>query len=185
MSLVRERQVKLQSIQTDTMLDLPPQIPISKDGEEGYIDSQKHLMLKRSRQLGDHLCFRPPPNKNVHDIDLERPPPYYSNSSSLENIAEPPSRIVRDSTRIVRDSNGLPVIHRCYSMSSNGQKSGISPGLMAKTHSRTMSTNSSGHTRTVLSSSHLSEHLDEPPDYSSAFSSENSTQNSPTVDNKV
>lgn len=178
MSLVRERQVKLQSIQTDTMLDLPPQIPISKDGEEGYIDSQKHLMCKRSRQISDQLCFRPPPNKNVHDIDLERPPPYYSNSSSLENLEEPP-------TRIVRDSNGLPVMYRCYSMSSNGQRAGISQSsLTAKTHSRTLSTNSAGRTRTVLSSSHLSEHLDEPPDYT-AFPSENSTQNSPTLDNKV
>lgn len=178
MSLVRERQVKLQSIQTDTMLDLPPQIPISKDGEEGYIDSQKGLMNKRSsRQISDNLCFRPPPNKNVHDIDLERPPPYYSNSPSLENIPEPPPRIVMN-------PNGYPVICRCYSMSSNGQKAGGNQSFVAKTHSRTLSTNSTGHKRTVLSSSHLSEHLDEPPDYS-AFSSGNSTQNSPTLDNKV
>ena len=177
MSLVRERQVKLKSIQTDTMLDLPPQIQISKDGEEGYIDSQKHLMCKRSRQFTDQLCFRPPPNKNVHDIDLESPPPYYSNSSSIENLNRPPARIVRD-------SNGLPVMYRCYSMSSNGQRAGVSQSLVAKTHNRTLSTNSAEHSRTVLSSSHLSEHSDDPPDYT-AFSNESSTQNSPTLDNKV
>ncbi|XP_053401335.1 uncharacterized protein LOC123550626 isoform X2 [Mercenaria mercenaria] len=178
-SQVHEHQVRVRSVQTDTMLDLPPQIPISKDGEEGYIESQKHLI--RSRYI-DQL-FRPPPNKTVHD--RESPPPYYSNSASLENLGKPP-------TRIVRDSNGCPRMLRCYSMSSNVSNSSSANGhkdvqkkTITKSHNRTLSTNSAGRkTRTVSDSVSPNEQTDEPPDYMGVCSSDNNKV-SPQMDSNV
>lgn len=173
-SQAKEHSIRVRSVKTDTMLDLPPQIPISKDGEEGYIESQKHLMCKRSRYI-DQL-FRPPPNKTVHDRDS--PPPYYSNSTSLENLGKPP-------TRIERDSNGCPRMLRCYSMSSNVSRSSSCNGhrdvqnvTVTKSHSRTMSTNSTGsgcRPKTASSSVSPIEHeqIDDPPDYRGLCSSDN------------
>lgn len=180
-SQAHEHSVRVRSIQTDTMLDLPPQIPISKDGEEGYIESQKHLICKHSRYI-DQL-FRPPPNKTVHD--RESPPPYYSNSASLEHLGNPP-------TRIVRDSNGCPRTIRCYSMSSNISNSSSANGhkdvqkpSVTKTHNRTMSTNSAGRlTRTGSVSLSTHERTDEPPDYTGVFSSDNNKV-SPHLDSNV
>lgn len=181
-SQAKEHNVRVRSVQTDTMLDLPPQIPISKDGEEGYIESQKHLMFKRSRYI-DQL-IRPPPNKTVHDRDS--PPPYYSNSASLENLGNTP-------TRILRDSSGCTRMSRCYSMSSNVSKSS-SPHNghrdshnLTKSHSRTLSTNSTGsgcRSKTVSSSLSPNEHTDEPPDYMGLCSSDNNKV-SPLMDSNV
>lgn len=178
-SHAHEHQVRVRSVQTDTMLDLPPQIPVSKDGEEGFIESQKHLI--RSRYI-DQL-FRPPPNKTVHD--RESPPPYYSNSASLENLGKPPSRIVRD-------SNGCPRMLRCYSMSSNVSNSSSTNGhkdvqkqTVTKSHNRTMSTNSSGRqARTVSDSISPNEQTDDPPDYAGVYSSDNNKV-SPHMDSNV
>ena len=164
------------------MLDLPPQIAISKDGEEGYIESQKHLMFKRSRYL-DHV-FRPPPNRTVHD--RESPPPYYSNSASLENID--------NSARIVRDANGCTRVSRCYSMSTSvSSANGLrTPQKLseAKTHHRTLSTNTAGeptHTVSASSLSYTKQTVDEPPDYRGMFYSDTSdiTRVSPQQDSNV
>lgn len=177
-SQVREHRLRVRSVQTDTMLDLPPQIPISKDGEETYSVSQKHLIYnKHNRQCLD--IFRPPPNKTVHD--RESPPPYYSNSASLENLEYP-------QTRFVRDSNGCHT-RRCNSMSSNvsssnGHKSVSQKQTQTKTHTKVMSTNSpSGRTRTLSVSGTNREHLDEPPDYPGFTSAVRHI--SPQVDNNV
>ncbi|KAL4234750.1 hypothetical protein ACF0H5_006392 [Mactra antiquata] len=165
-SQIREQRVRVRSVQTDTMLDLPPQIAISKDGEEGYIESQKHLRCKNNKKFIDQL-LRPPPNKTVHD--RESPPPYYSHSASLENIGHP-------AMRIVKDSNGCQQMKRCYSMSSNasstnGHKS-VQKETLTKAHSRTLSTNSTG------------EITDEPPDYPGICASDCKTV-SPSLDSIV
>ncbi|XP_076448813.1 uncharacterized protein LOC143285433 isoform X2 [Babylonia areolata] len=62
----------------DPHIELPPNIPVSPDGEEGYAVSQLGLRHPRyhhhySAHSSD-LLFRPPPNKTV--FDRESPPPY-------------------------------------------------------------------------------------------------------------
>ena len=109
-SQVRQHEAQVRALQKDAMLDLPPQIPISKDGEEGYIDSQKQLRWKRPKCNSIDQLFRAPPNRTVHD--RESPPPYYSNSPSLENLEKASSR------GGMRDFDEYRVL-RCSSMSSN------------------------------------------------------------------
>lgn len=110
-ALLRERNI-MQSAQTS--IQYPPHIPISKDGEEGYIESQNKLDRHRKADL-QNVCFRPPPNKTVYDKDS--PPPYSSRStSSLDSISH------AKSSSLVTDINGCPVL-RCYSMSENNNHS--------------------------------------------------------------
>ncbi|XP_052815306.1 uncharacterized protein LOC128242255 isoform X2 [Mya arenaria] len=183
-SQIREHQQRVRSVRTDTMLDLPPQIPISKDGEEGYPDSQKHLLCK-PRNMND-MIFRPPPNKTVHD--RESPPPYDSKTASLENFANPANRLVRDSYGVTR-------MVRCFSMSSNVKPSAANgtkdasrsqrQSANTRTHSRTLSTNlaADGQTRTAKNSVSPNLHIDEPPDYEGVSSSDNNSQVSLKIDN--
>lgn len=55
----------------------PPNVPVSRDGEEGYAESQRSLhskqQLEQNWQAQNEL-FRPPPNKTVYDRDS--PPPH-------------------------------------------------------------------------------------------------------------
>ncbi len=54
-------------------LNLPPAIRISKDGEEGYVPSQRLLQLSwTADRRRESIC--PPPNKTVYQGDS--PPPY-------------------------------------------------------------------------------------------------------------
>ena len=55
---------------------LPPNIPVSPDGEEGYLTSQLSL-LHRRRHAESTDILRPPPNKTVYDRDRLPPPPPY------------------------------------------------------------------------------------------------------------
>lgn len=170
-SQVRQHQAQVRALQKDTMLDLPPQIPISKDGEEGYIDSQKQLRWKRPKCSSIDQLFRAPPNRTVHD--RESPPPYYSNSPSLENLE-------KASNRGVRDFDEYRVL-RCSSMSSNvsspvaNSHKDKQKQTATKTHTRTLSTNltSGGRTRTVSTSVSPNRQMDEPPDYEGLHSSDN------------
>jgi len=169
-SQVRQHEAQVRALQKDAMLDLPPQIPISKDGEEGYIDSQKQLRWKRPKCNSIDQLFRAPPNRTVHD--RESPPPYYSNSPSLENLEKASSR------GGMRDFDEYRVL-RCSSMSSNvtspmaNSHKDMQKQTATKTHTRTVSTNllSGGHTRTVSTSPNRQ--MDEPPDYEGLHSSDN------------
>ncbi|XP_052230328.1 uncharacterized protein LOC127844276 isoform X2 [Dreissena polymorpha] len=170
------------------MLDLPPQIPISKDGEEGYIESQKQLIKNKRKFINDQLV-RPPPNKTVHD--RESPPPYCSKTTSLENVGNP------GNTRIVRDMDGCPRVQRCFSMSvnerttptsANGHKDTSKYGqkpTVANTNNRTLSTNLRTEdcpVRTVRHSFTPNIQSDRPPDYEVFCSSDNNNQRSLHVD---
>ncbi|KAK2155821.1 hypothetical protein LSH36_230g03021 [Paralvinella palmiformis] len=76
-ALQRERQIRFHAVQTDMELNLPPAIRISKDGEEGYLHSQRLLQLSwTADRRRESIC--PPPNKTVYQGDS--PPPYRSNS---------------------------------------------------------------------------------------------------------
>lgn len=111
-ALLRERNIIMQSAQTS--VQLPPHIPISKDGEEGYIESQNKL--ERHRRSDYQICFRPPPNKTVYDKDS--PPPYSSRStSSIDSIGQ-----AKNSNLVTDNNSGCPVL-RCYSMSENNNHS--------------------------------------------------------------
>lgn len=157
------------------MLDFPVHIPRSKDGEEGYINSQRLLHYKRDAKCNNPI-FRAPPNKTVHD--RESPPPYYSNSASLESIRHA-------ANRGMRDYDGCRVV-RCHSMSSNVASpmaishKDIQKQTALNTQPRTMSTNitTAGRTRTAVSH----RQMDEPPDYEGIHSSDNN-QVSLHVDN--
>lgn len=71
-----------QSSNSDSYLVLPPHIPISRDGEEGYRESQ--LKLVHSNRPYQDL-FQPPPNRTIYD--KESPPPYDSHfSDSYESL---------------------------------------------------------------------------------------------------
>ncbi|CAH1780128.1 unnamed protein product [Owenia fusiformis] len=77
-------QVRLQGVQTDPVIDMPPHIAISWDGEEGYISSQRMLQMSNndaSREDSHSDSVRPPPNKTV--FDRESPPPYRARSQSM------------------------------------------------------------------------------------------------------
>lgn len=107
----------------DLEIGLPPNIPVSPDGEEGYTASQMRLLDPRYRTVQSEL-FKPPPNKTV--FDRESPPPYSpSPSSGSFGCGSAPSRSSPvfsggtygyGSVRVVRDSEGQPVVSRCYSM---------------------------------------------------------------------
>ena len=171
-SVAREHEIRARSVATDTMLELPVQVPISRDGEEGYLPAQKHLLYKR-RNAND-TCIRAPPNKTVHD--RESPPPYYSKTASLENLAHP-------ATRTFTDSNGVP---RCHSMSSSSVSNGNRDAAhlhrqlaTSKTHNRTLSTNTAANcnVRTAnLSSVSPNLNTDKPPDYDGVLSSDTNSQ---------
>lgn len=112
----------------DPEIDLPPNIPVSPDGEEGYVASQVRLLHPRYCMVQSEL-FKAPPNKTV--FDRESPPPYSLSPAhkSFGCSSAPPitSRSgfvvsgegfapVSGTVRMVRDSQGQPVVSRCYTM---------------------------------------------------------------------
>lgn len=101
----REQQIRNSAIQNDTNLNLPPSIHLSKDGEEGYEDSQRLLQRSCDPQNEIELVRAPP---NVCIGNSESPPPYRSHSLGL--LDRPGGK---------RDCNGSPGVPRCYSLSSN------------------------------------------------------------------
>lgn len=113
-ALLRERQTQKHSMQTDMTISLPPQIPISQDGEEGYQQSQKTLKYLRKSDGYQH-CFRPPPNKTVHD--KESPPPYYSHSASaIDKVGHSPLKVGGSPNSRTTSSD---MLSRSYSMSNS------------------------------------------------------------------
>lgn len=183
-SQVQQQRERVRAVQIDTMLDLPPQIPVSKDGEEGYRDSQRHLRRSKNfRPKDNEIVFRAPPNKTIHD--RESPPPYYSNSPSLENLGHAATR-----GRLEKDYGECRVF-RCQSMSSNisspvaKSHKDMQKQTATKTHTRTLSTNLTpdGRTRTVSTPVSPNRQRDEPPDYDVIHSSDNNNQVSLPVDN--
>ncbi|XP_013396768.1 uncharacterized protein LOC106163655 [Lingula anatina] len=123
-AMQRERQIRYQSVQMDMDMELPPSIPISEDGEEGYVTSRRLLQISAcnpSKEL-ERECFRPPPNKTI--FDGESPPPYRSHSAGLlewQQRRKAPSTSSSSSSsmvgRLVRDCNSTPTVVRCNSLS--------------------------------------------------------------------
>ena len=90
----------------------PPQVRRSKDGEEGYVESQKEIAKIQHQSAESDACIRPPPNKTVHDTHSDSPPPYRDSARSLDSLGvgmAPPLRVC--------DSSGLHI--RCHSVSSH------------------------------------------------------------------
>lgn len=127
----------------DPEVGLPPNIPVSPDGEEGYSASQLRLLDRRFRAASNYSSelFKPPPNKTV--FDRESPPPYTLTASSPGTGVygcgsplappppppSPPASVGRGGylssevggscpERVIRDSEGQPVVSRCYTMFS-------------------------------------------------------------------
>ncbi|XP_062579833.1 uncharacterized protein LOC134241825 [Saccostrea cucullata] len=110
-ALLQKRRILKHSMQTDMTISLPPQIPISQDGEEGYRQSQQTLKHLRKSDGYQH-CFRPPPNKTVHD--KESPPPYYSHSASaIDKVGHSPLKVGGSPDGRVTSSD---MLSRSYSM---------------------------------------------------------------------
>ncbi|CAE1284687.1 unnamed protein product [Acanthosepion pharaonis] len=63
----KEKQTRLKSIRTDMELGLPPSIPISEDGEEGYVTSQRLLQSCERSHKADCQAFCPPPNRTIRN----------------------------------------------------------------------------------------------------------------------
>lgn len=135
-ALFRERQIRLQSVQTDMELDLPPSIALP-DGEEYPYGSLQHLHLRNADQESEiyRECIRPPPNRTI--FEGESPPPYRSCSVGTLNHPNgaPP--------RTTPDYNGSPLVMRCHSMNSNNH-SCSSSNSSSSTSSSSSNSNSSG-----------------------------------------
>ena len=99
MELQRDRQVRLYPPGRDTELNLPPHIPRSVDGEEGYAESSQRLLQANTRRMKEaNESMRAPPNKTV--FQGESPPPYRVQPNGTRH---PPRKI--DSSR------GTPVAY--------------------------------------------------------------------------
>ncbi|ESO82661.1 hypothetical protein LOTGIDRAFT_155674 [Lottia gigantea] len=124
-ALLRDRLIQTLSTNRDGRIGCPPQIPISRDGEEGYAESQKQLANQRNLDNTDsQQYFRPPPNRTIYDRK-QSPPPYpYTSASSLDTSCGKPS-------------NGYSSVIRCHSVSLNSAKSDSLH--QSSSHSRTSS----------------------------------------------
>ncbi|XP_041375982.1 uncharacterized protein LOC121388627 [Gigantopelta aegis] len=154
----------------------PPQVRRSKDGEEGYMESQKEMakIQQQAESGGGDACVRPPPNKTVHDAHGDGPPPPYKDSArSLDSLGVG----VAPSVRLRDYSSGHPV--RCHSVSSH--RDGYYPYCSNNDTSWTSSSSASrtspptGHFGSVPTSGGIGgmgERIDlgPPPDYQEAFS---------------
>lgn len=109
LSAQRDRLVRLQSVQTDLALDLPPSIPLP-DGEEIPYGSATRLQIRDPEQESEiyQKCIRPPPNRTV--FDGESPPPYRSSSAGL---------LASDWSS---GSNSGSLVVRCHSVSGASSK---------------------------------------------------------------
>ncbi len=155
-ALYREPNIRLQPVQPDTGdMTLPPAIPISADGEEGYVNSQRHLV---STQDPTELVSAPP-NRTIKDC--ESPPPYRSRSvGSLGHLE--------------RHSDNRPLRHhhsdsssggsvRCYSLSNNNNNNKVRRDSNVNTTTSTTSTNPSSSSSCSSSSHHHAAHSSHGP----------------------
>ncbi|XP_059140592.1 uncharacterized protein LOC131928545 isoform X2 [Physella acuta] len=95
----------------------PPQIPVSRDGEEGFASAQKSLNSIKLRSWQEEEVFRPPPNRTVHDRDSP-PPPYSLNPPGAKSLDSLPSVGVS----VLRQARASPEspptgVPRCHSLS--------------------------------------------------------------------
>ena len=69
---IRERQILLKSAARSQALNLPPAIPKSRDGEEGYVESQRSLhhsgIIAAAREQQQGVVV--PPNRTVYDSQV-------------------------------------------------------------------------------------------------------------------
>ena len=154
-ALLRERNIIMQSAQT--AVQFPPHIHLSKDGEEGYVESQNKLACHRKSDY--QTIIQPPPNKTVYDKDS--PPPYSSRStSSIDSIGQ------AKSSNVVTDINGCPVL-RCYSMSDNNNHSCFQQPQQFSRTSVSCRQLRQTHSNTGIN-------MDRPPDYPGVLGTNNS-----------
>lgn len=143
LSAQRDRQVRLQSVETDIALDLPPSIQLP-DGEELPYGSATRLQIRDPEQVrfGTQLaqkiliclflqeseiyqkCVRPPPNRTV--FDGESPPPYRSSSAGL---------FPSDWSSSGGSSSGLL---RCHSMSASQPVKRPADNILGELHAMFM-----------------------------------------------
>lgn len=172
-SRVEQNLLTTKPAQTQTFnIDLPPQIPISRDGEEGYTESQKQLLCQRRNNNGYQEIFRPAPNKTVFDKDS--PPPYCSHSissaSSVDNLGHSGSSSTRPG---VGDCNGYSVMFQCCSNHTHHNNCLHLHDSSCRTRTMLSSSSPSSmagarYSRNIKKSSRNS--LDRPPDYHSVIS---------------
>ena len=114
-ALQRERQIRFHAVQTDMELNLPPAIRISKDGEEGYVHSQRLLQLSwTADRRRESIC--PPPNKTVYQGDS--PPPYRSNSVGKVEGHSLTGKKSLLANKLGCNGNGSPRISHCPSLTA-------------------------------------------------------------------
>lgn len=118
-----------------TAVALPPAIPQSLDGEEGYAGGMQRLLESRQYTSALDTCI-PPPNKCVYDIQQRDSPPPYTwcevhrdsgAAAAIHASSSAPSsggaagqdewsNGVGGGVRVVRDKHGQPVVSRCYTV---------------------------------------------------------------------
>ena len=102
--------------------NFPPNIPRTKDGEEGYPYSQKHLRDSTCDPQNEFegKLVRAPPNRTIYEGDS---PPPYPRSQSGGLLDQPYGKV---HARIFQQCHGSPVPRRCCNMPSNNNKPGNS-----------------------------------------------------------
>ena len=78
----REHQIRVQSVNKDFRLNLPPFIPLTRDGEEGYTQSQRQLTSSQRYKGSISIC--PPPNMTICPPS-DSGPPFHSQSDMVLN----------------------------------------------------------------------------------------------------
>ncbi|XP_064641644.1 low-density lipoprotein receptor class A domain-containing protein 4-like isoform X2 [Lineus longissimus] len=135
-------------------VDLPPHIPISGDGEEGYSRSQQLLQCDTSDEV-ERGCIRSPPNVTISQFDSK-----WRESSSYLTPSHNLLEKHNSKFPVIRDGNGSPMSMKCYSSSNNNNPN--------KPNSRTHRTSPQivGHSRHSSGSSANSSNSERPPEYS-------------------
>lgn len=103
----RDRQRRVKSVKVDYELDLPVSVCRSKDGEEGYAKSQRHLQLSSHRDPVRN-CIVPPPNVT---LSQSQPP----NRSHSVGVLDRHSSKVANRTAPSMSPTQIP---RCHTMSA-------------------------------------------------------------------
>lgn len=70
---LREHQRRLKSVEVDTKLNYPTSVCRSKDGEEGYANSQRQLQFSNCNRDSMRNCIVPPPNRTLPQSESPLP----------------------------------------------------------------------------------------------------------------
>ena len=118
-------------------LGLPPSIPISEDGEEGYITSQKLLQSCERSLKADCQAFCPPPNRTIRNGEspLSLCHAHSTPNSSFLGLSTHKQASL-PTVKLIQDSNGHPTINSYSYLEGNSHPS------KSKSHTRTSSCSS-------------------------------------------